>query len=79
MIEGVVKTAFPLATEEKAALEARMASLLGAPVQLNERLDQALLAGVTVEIAGRVLDNSLKGRLALVTRELMKRGSVPDA
>ena len=79
MIEGVVKTAFPLAPEEKAALEARMASLLGAEVALSERLDQALMAGVTVEIAGRVLDNSLKGRLALVERELMKRGSVPDA
>ena len=56
-----------------------MAELLGAPVELTERLDKALLAGVTVEIAGRVLDNSLKGRLALVQRELMKRGSVHDA
>jgi hypothetical protein len=27
-----------------------------------------------VEIAGRVMDNSLKGRLALVQRELMKGG-----
>jgi F-type H+-transporting ATPase subunit delta len=79
MIEGIVKTAFPLSPEEKAALEARMADLLGAPVGLTERPDKALLAGVTVEIAGRVLDNSLKGRLALVQRELMKRGSVHDA
>jgi F-type H+-transporting ATPase subunit delta len=79
MIEGVVKTAFPLTPEEKASLEERMAELLGAPVGLQERLDKALIAGVTVEIAGRVLDNSLKGRLAQVGRELMKRGSVHDA
>jgi F-type H+-transporting ATPase subunit delta len=79
MIEGVVKTAYPLTPEEKAQLEACMAELLGAGVSLSEKLDQSLLAGVSVDIAGRVLDNSLKGRLALVTRELMKRGSVPDA
>jgi len=79
MIEGVVKTAYPLTPEEKAQLEARMAELLGASVSLSERLDKSLLAGVSIDIAGRVLDNSLKGRLALVSRELMKRGSVPDA
>ena len=74
-----MKSAFPLTPEEKVALEGRMAELLGAPVELTEHLDKSLLAGVTVEIAGRVLDNSLKGRLALVQRELMKRGSVHDA
>ena len=79
MIEGVVKTAFPLEPQEKAALEARMAELLGSPVGLSERLDKALVAGITVEIGGRVMDYSLKGKLALVRRELMKRGSVHDA
>ncbi len=79
MIQGVVNTAFPLTPEEKARLEGRMADLLGAPVALEERVDKALLAGITVEIAGRVMDNSLKGRLALVQRELMKRGSILDA
>ena len=79
MIDGVVKTAFPLTPEQKAALEARMAELLAAPINLTERLDRSLIAGITVEIGGRVLDNSLKGRLQLVRRELMKRGSVHDA
>ena len=79
MIEGFVKTAFPLDKEDLDALEARMASFLGAPVALVERLDKTLIAGITVEIAGRVLDYSLKGRLAQVRRELMKRGSVHDA
>ncbi len=79
MIEGIVKTAFPLEKEDKDALEARMASFFGAPVMLTERLDKTLIAGITVEIGGRVMDNSLKGRLAQVRRELMKRGSVHDA
>lgn len=79
MIDGVVKTAFPLEPEEKAALETRLAELLGTPVGLSERLDKALIAGITVEIGGRVMDYSLKGKLALVKRELMKRGSVHDA
>jgi F-type H+-transporting ATPase subunit delta len=79
MIEGIVKTAFPLEKEDKDALEARMASFLGAPVTLIEQLDKTLIAGITVEIGGRVMDNSLKGRLTQLRRELMKRGSVHDA
>ncbi len=79
MIEGVVKTAYSLTPEEKAALEARLQALYGAPVSLTERLDEALIAGITVEIGGRVMDNSLKGRLATVRRELTKRGSGHDA
>ena len=79
MIEGVVKTAFPLEPEEKAALDTRMASLLGSPVDIREHLDKSLIAGITVEIGGRVMDYSLKGKLALVRRALMKRGSVHDA
>jgi F-type H+-transporting ATPase subunit delta len=79
MIEGVVKTAFPLEPEDKAALEKRLAELLATPVDLQERLDKALIAGITVEIGGRVMDYSLKGKLALVRRALTKRGSVHDA
>jgi len=79
MMDGVVKTAFALEPEEKAALETRMAELLGSPVHLTERLDASLIAGITVEIGGRVMDYSLKGKLALLRRELMKRGSVHDA
>jgi F-type H+-transporting ATPase subunit delta len=79
MIEGVVKTAFALEPQEKAALEKRLAELLGTPVDLQERLEKALIAGITVEIGGRVMDYSLKGKLALVRRELTKRGSVHDA
>jgi F-type H+-transporting ATPase subunit delta len=79
MIQGIVNTAFPLTPEEMTRLEGCMTGLLGAPVTLTERVDKALLAGISVEIAGRVMDNSLKGRLALVQRELMKRGSILDA
>jgi F0F1-type ATP synthase delta subunit len=39
MIEGVVKTAYPLTPEEKDQLVARMTELLGAPVALSEKLD----------------------------------------
>jgi len=78
-MEGVVKTAFSLTPEEKAALEARLHEIYGAPVRLTEQLDKALIAGISVEINGRVMDNSLKGRLETVSRLLMKRGSGCDA
>ena len=74
-----MKTAFSLKPEEKTMLEARMAELLGSPVGLQERLDKSLIAGITVEIGGRVMDYTFKGKLALIKRELMKRGSVHNA
>lgn len=74
MIEGVVKTAFPLTPEEKADIEKLMSGLLGTQVSLAERLDKALIAGIEVEVGGRVLDNSIKGRLREVRRQLVKRG-----
>lgn len=74
MIEGVVKTAFALTPDEKASLEAHMAGLLGTQVSLAEKIDKTLIAGIEVEVGGRVLDNSIKGRLHEVRRQLVKRG-----
>lgn len=79
MIEGVVRTAYKLTPEEKLALEKCMSDLLGAKVGLTEKVDESLIAGICVEIAGRVLDNSVKERLMKVRRELMKRGSIHNA
>lgn len=66
MLKGTVRTAFALTPEERAALEQRFAGMLGESVSLEERVEPELLAGVCVEVDGRVYDGSLKARLTQV-------------
>ena len=74
MIRGIVRTAFHLSLEEMGRLEKHMSGLLGTDVVLTEQLEKALIAGIEIEVGGRVLDNSIRGRLREVRRELMRRG-----
>lgn len=74
MIRGIVRTAFHLSLEEMGRLEKHMSGLLGTDVVLTEQLEKALIAGIEVEVGGRVLDNSIRGRLREVRRQLVRRG-----
>jgi F-type H+-transporting ATPase subunit delta len=74
MIRGIVRTAFHLSLDEMGRLEKHMSSLLGTDVVLTEQLEKALIAGIEVEVGGRVLDNSIRGRLREVRRQLVGRG-----
>jgi F-type H+-transporting ATPase subunit delta len=74
MIRGVVRTAFHLSLDEMGRLEKHMSGLLGTDVVLTEQLEKALIAGIEVEVGGRVLDNSIRGRLREVRRQLVRRG-----
>ncbi len=74
MIKGIVRTAFHLSLDEMGRLEKHMSGLLGTDVVLTEQLDKALIAGVEVEVGGRVLENSIRGRLREVRRLLLRRG-----
>ena len=70
MLKGTVRTAFALTPEEKRSIERRFFEILGDAVSLEERVDASLLAGVCVEVDGRVYDGSLKSRLQQVERVL---------
>ena len=70
MLKGTVRTAFALTPEEKQAIERRFFEILGDAVSLEEQVDKSLLAGVSVEVDGRVYDGSLKARLNQVERIL---------
>ena len=70
MLKGTVRTAFALTPEEKRSIERRFFEILGDAVSLEEQVDERLLAGVSVEVDGRVYDGSLRARLAQVERIL---------
>jgi F-type H+-transporting ATPase subunit delta len=66
-----VSTAAELAPEEAAALGSALENYLGRHVVLQVVLDPSLIAGVRVRVDGRVLDASLKARLAALGEQLL--------
>jgi F-type H+-transporting ATPase subunit delta len=58
-----VTTAVPLTDALRASLTEKLATSLGRPVSLRERVDGSILGGIRINVAGRVLDGSLSSQL----------------
>jgi F-type H+-transporting ATPase subunit delta len=63
IISAEVISAAELSDEQKQRLEEKLEKLYKCKVQITYSLDKSLLGGVTVKVAGKVLDQSLKHRL----------------
>lgn len=73
--EGVRKaratTAVPLTTAEQEALAQRLQDSTGHAVELETDVDPQLLGGVVVQIGDRLIDASVRGRLASLRKSLV--------
>jgi F-type H+-transporting ATPase subunit delta len=69
-VTAKVTTAVPLTNELRAELVAKLATMSGTDVELREMVDPSVLGGVVVEIGGRVLDGSVRARLAEMKSQL---------
>lgn len=58
-----VTTAVPLTDSLRESIVGKLSSSLGRPVALRERVDEAIVGGVIIKIAGRVLDGSVSSQL----------------
>ena len=58
-----VRTALPLDEGQRAAVAARLRSLTGAQVEMEETVDPDLIGGVAVRIGDRLYDASVRSRL----------------
>jgi F-type H+-transporting ATPase subunit delta len=63
IVMATVTSAVPLTGDETAAIRARVESMADASVELETRVDPALIGGVTVQIRDQLLDASIRGRL----------------
>ncbi len=75
--EGIVRAearaAVPLTQEEQKRLASALARMTGKRVILQTHVDPSVLAGVTVQVGGRLIDGSAAGRLARMREELLAR------
>lgn len=58
-----VTTAVPLSDAVRKTLIDKLTSLIGKPVSLRELVDESILGGIRINVAGRVLDGTLLSQL----------------
>jgi F-type H+-transporting ATPase subunit delta len=73
-VEGVelaeVTTAIPLGDEDKLKLARRITDMLGKPVVLKTSVDPGVIGGVIIRVGDRLIDGSIRSKLAALRREL---------
>lgn len=58
-----VRSALPLADEQRDAVADRLAQLTGAKIEMNEAVDEELIGGIAVRIGDTLYDGSVRNRL----------------
>ena len=72
ILHGRIISGMPLSVAAKKRIVQQFETLLGRHVRLASRVDRKLIAGIRVELDGRVYDGSLLGQLTSV-RKMLKR------
>jgi F-type H+-transporting ATPase subunit delta len=70
IVVAEVTTAIELDDNLRAKLVKQLTDALGRPVRLRERVDSAILGGIRINVAGRVLDGTVTSQLDSVRQAL---------
>lgn len=63
-VTATIKAAYPLTPDQETALRNSLTRSVGANVQLDVSIDKSLLGGMIVTVGSRMIDDSVKGKLA---------------
>jgi F-type H+-transporting ATPase subunit delta len=73
-IEGTetaeITTAIPLDDEYTLNIAKRLTSMVGKPVVVNTRVDPELVGGIIIKVGDKVIDGSIRSKLATLRREM---------
>ena len=70
IMEAVVTSAVPLSDEQMSALKDKLEKMSKKRISLTWKLDSSVVAGLHVEMEGRQLDGTVKGRLSGISKKL---------
>lgn len=79
IVVAEVTTAITLTDALRTSLTEKLATALGRPVALRERVDETILGGIRINVAGRVLDGSLSSQLDAMRATLSKASQGGEA
>lgn len=68
--EAVVTSAASLSKEQEELLKKKLETMSGKTVVMELKTDPSVLAGVRVELDGKLFDGTVKGRLAELSRRI---------
>ena len=68
---AIVTSAAELSKDERAALQQRLQKMIGSEVELDVRIDEGLIGGLTVRVGDRLFDASVRGRLERLRDQLV--------
>ena len=71
-VKGVLYTAYPLANDAKARIEAALGERLQKKVELAVTQDRALIGGVKVVVGGLRIDGTVRRQLEILNERIMK-------
>ena len=69
-LDAYVTTAYPLTDAQREMLQTRLAASLNASVVIHESVDSSLLAGATIKVGDKVIDDSMRGKLQQLKTQL---------
>lgn len=68
--QAVVTSAVALSPEQLKALQEKLEHMSGKKISLEQRLDASVVAGLKVELEGKLLDGTVQGRLSELSRKM---------
>ncbi|MBI2442206.1 MAG: F0F1 ATP synthase subunit delta [Lentisphaerae bacterium] len=73
--EVEIVTTFPLEKERKEMLRQKLSSKLKMEVELTEKIDDSVIAGILIKLGSLILDGSLANKLRIAAEQLEKEHS----
>ena len=70
-LDAYVTSAYPLTDAQREMFQSRLAASMNASVVIHEAVDPSLLAGATIKIGDKVIDDSVRGKLQQLKSQLM--------
>ena len=65
-----VTTAIPLDDEDRLKLAQRITDMVGKPIELRVKVDPGIVGGIIIRIGDKLIDGSIRSKLATLRREL---------
>jgi len=69
-----VTTAIPLDDEDRLRLAQRITGIVGKPVVLKPKVDSSVIGGIIIRVGDKVIDGSIRSKLASLKKELGGEG-----
>ena len=69
-IDAYITTAYPLTDIQRALVQARLATSMNATIIMHEAVDPSLIAGATIKVGDKLVDDSVRGKLKQLRTQL---------